>query len=271
MKLSERGYTLVELLVAMMLSGVALSLVVKDFSHTVHQRKDMEQIAEAQQAVGAVLTFVTQELRQAGACLPTLGNFVALDGQDSGDQDSLTLRIGVTNQDSIVCVRTVSTAASMTGSSVIEIQDPAGFDVGQNIYVTRMGGQGNTFRVESVSGNLLTIEGSFDADYLVGSGVYAIEERTYAIDISSGEPILTIAVDGGDPEPLAKGIEVFNVRYRMDPCPPCTLIDQPADNAEWRTVREVEVTVAAETKNTLQTGEVHVVTETTSIKPRNLI
>lgn len=271
MKISDKGYTMVELLVAMLLSGVALSVLAKDFSHTVHQRKDMEQISEAQQAVGATLTFVTQELRQAGACLPTLGNFVALEGEDHGDRDTLTLRIGKTNQDSIVCVRTVSTAASMTGESIIEVQDPDGFEAGQNIYVTRMGGQGNTFRVQGVSGNLVTIEGSFDADYLVGSGVYAIEERSYAIDSSSGEPILTVSIDGSDPEPLAKGVDVFNVRYRLDPCPPCTLIDEPSDNSQWRTVREVELTVSAETANTLQTGQVHVVTETTNIKPRNLI
>ncbi len=268
---SSKGYTLVELLVAMMLSGIALSMVAKDFSHTVHQRKDMEQVAEAQQAVGAVLTFVTQELRQAGACLPTLGKFVALEGTDNGDRDTLTLRIGMTNQDSIVCVRTVSTSAAMSGSSVIEVQDASGFEAGLNIYLTRMGGQGATFKISSVSDNAITIEGSLDADYLAGSGVYAVEERTYAIDSSGSTPILTVSIDGGDPEPMAKGVTVFNVRYQLDPCPPCDLIDLPADNSEWRTVREVELTVAAETSSPLQNGQVHVVRESSNIKPRNLI
>ncbi len=268
---TNAGYTMIELLVAMMLSGIALSVVATDFSHTVHQRFDMEQVAETQQAVSAALTFVSQELRQAGACLPQLGDFTALGGVDSGNRDSITLRIGKTDPGSLVCIRTVSTAPSLAGSSSLTVLNSSGFEVGQYVYLTRIAGQGSTFIVAAVGVESITVEGALDADYLTGSGVYAIEERTYSIDDSGPSPILTVAVDDGDPEPLAKGIEVFNVRYRLDPCEPCVTVDLPADNAEWRIVREVELTVAAQTDRPMQGGSVHVVEERTTIKPRNLI
>jgi len=271
MRRSNGGYTMIELLVAMVLSGVALSVAATDFTHTVHQRHDMEQVAEAQQAVSAALTFVTQELRQAGACLPTVGRFVALEGDDTDDRDRLTLRIGVTNPDTLVCIRSVATADAAAGGDTIEVQDASGFIAGQYIYVTRIGGEGNTFRVAAVEANSLVIEGALDAPYQAGSGVYAVEERTFAVDSTGAAPVLTMAVDGGDPQPLARGIEVFNVRYLLNPCSPCTIVDHPADNAEWQAVREVEITVAAVTGGPMQTGRAHVVEESTNVKPRNLI
>ena len=48
---------------------------------------------ETQQGLRALLGLVTQELRQAGACLPQNGQFITLDGFDGGSQDRLTLRI----------------------------------------------------------------------------------------------------------------------------------------------------------------------------------
>ncbi len=271
MILRNAGYTLIELLVSMLLAGVALSVVATDFTHTVHQKNDMEQVVEVQQAVSAALTFVTQELRQAGACLPTVGRFVAIDGEDAGDRDRLTLRIGVTDAATLVCIRSVATSVATAGESEIEIQDASLFTPGQYVYMTRIGGQGSTFRIASIVGDSLIIEGAFDADYLPGSGVYAVEERTYAIDATGPAPVLTVAIDGGDPQPLARGISGFNVRYHLEPCSPCTVVDQPADNTEWRAVRELEITVSASTRSPLQTGAVHVVEESTNVKPRNLL
>jgi hypothetical protein len=262
---------MIELLVAMLLSGVALGVAATDFSHTVHQRHDMDQVAEAQQAVSASLTFVTQELRQAGACLPRVGRFVALEGEDSAERDRLTMRIGVTDRETLVCIRSVAIADAAEGTDSIAIQDASGFAVGHYVYVTRFGGQGNTFRVAGIDGDTLVVEGTLDATYLTGSGVYAIEERAFAIDSSGPSPVLTMAVDGGEPQPLARGIDVFNVRYLLGPCSPCTAVDEPTDNAEWQAVREVEITVAAATRGPLQTGKPHVVEESTNVKPRNLI
>ncbi len=267
---SQHGYSMIELLVAMSLAGVALTVSAKDFTYTVHQRIDMEKIAEAQHGVSAALTFVTQELRQAGACLPTLGKFVALDGEDNGDQDTLTLRVGVTDQDTIVCVRTVTTAIARSGESSMVVQHPEGFNAGQWIYMTSLG-DGEMFRVASVDGAVLTVEGTFGTDYRASSGVYAIEERSYAIDSAGGVNVLTVAIDGGDPQPMVKGIDVFNVRYHLHMGEDFTLVDEPADSSEWRMVREVELTVSAQTVKSMQAGQMHVVEQSSNIKPRNFL
>ncbi len=272
-KTADAGYSLVELLVAMMLSGIALSVMATDFSHTVQQRHQLNQVAEAQQGVSAAITFVSQELRQAGACLPALGEFLALDGENDGNQDTLRLRIGRIRRDSMTCIRTVTVTNAVAGDSTLQVQDIAGFDVGQYIYVTRTGGRGKTFVISDIDETVetITIEGSLDGNYQAGGGVYAIEERTYAIDGSGAEPILTVAVDDGEPEPFARGIEVFDIRYRLGDCVDCGAVDLPADGTEWRLVREVELTVASRSRATQQNGAAHVVRESTTIKPRNLL
>jgi prepilin-type N-terminal cleavage/methylation domain-containing protein len=265
------GFTLVELLVSMLLSGIAIGVIAKDFTHSVHTKVDMDQVAEAQQALRAAMTFVSQEVRQAGACLPELGNFVALDGTDGGDRDTLTLRIGRADAASLVCVRTILTAAAGETESTLTVEDAGDFSAGGYIYVTRAAGNGDTFKIASVSGNQITVEGQLGADFIVGGGVYAIEERAFEIQELDGQSVLMMSIDGGDMMPMATGVTKFDVKYRLDPCPPCTSVDLPANNSQWRTVREVEIRVATETKAELQSGEQFVLESTTTIKPRNLL
>jgi type II secretory pathway pseudopilin PulG len=261
----------VELLVSMLLSGIAIGVVARDFSHSVHTRVDMDQVAEAQQAMRAAMSFVSQEVRQAGACLPELGDFVALEGTDGGDRDSLTLRIGRADEDSLVCVRTILTATSGETDSTLTVQDTTGFEAGRYIYVTRAAGNGDTFKIAAVSSNQITVNGQLGAEFIAGGGVYAIEERSYEIQELDGVPVLMMSIDGGELMPMATGISKFDVKYRLDPCPPCTAVDLPASNSEWRTVREIEIRVASETKRDLQNGEPLVLDSTTTIKPRNLL
>jgi len=268
---AHSGFTLVELLVSMLLSGIAIGVVAKDFTHSIHTKVDMDQVAEAQQAMRAAMTFVSQEVRQAGACLPELGNFVALDGTDGGDRDTLTLRIGRTDPDSLVCERTILTAPAGETESTLNVQDSSQFSAGSYIYVTRAAGNGDTFKVASVATNQITIEGQLGADFIAGGGVYAIEERSFEIQEQDGIPVLMMSIDGSDMLPMAAGVSKFDIKYHLDPCPPCTSVDLPADTSEWRTVREVEIQVATETKGALRGGEQLVLESTTTIKPRNLL
>jgi hypothetical protein len=259
------------MLVAMGLTGIALAVFVHDFGFSVRQRQDMDLVMETQQALAATETFITQELRQAGACLPVNGEFVSLAGANDGDRDSLTLRIGVADRRSLVCVQTILTADAPALSQRLAVQSTSGFVQGQMVYVTRLAGNGSFFRIASVGSDFLLLEGSLDADYVSGGGVFAVEERRYFLDDFEGLPALMVSVDGGAPQPMVAGVEELDFRYRLEPCPPCDAIDLPGSSAEWRSVREVEMRVVARSTRQRRGGDYFHLTGTTTIKPRNMI
>lgn len=267
--MKERGYTLIELLVGLLLSAMLLSLLARDFGFTARTKGEMEDLLETQQGVRAALSALTQELRQAGACLPRTGEVVALKGTNDGTTDSLTVRIGKTTSD-LVCVRTVTTASAPIGQTYAMVQSTTGFKVGDWVYMRDSAGSGEPAMLTSISTNRLNFADPFERDYSSGSGVYAVEERRYRITTTSGRPVLMITVDGGTEQPLVDNVEAFNVKYVTTPCPPCDELDEP-DTDDWPLVREINVQVTVRSAYKNRKGEYARLTDATSIKPRNLI
>ena len=268
----DSGFSLIEMLVAIALTGIAVGVFVRDFGFSVQTRREMDLVAETQQALHATHTFITQELRQAGACLPGNGEFIALEAADNGATDSLTLRIGLAAEGSLTCLATVTTTDKSAGENVLDVQDANGFESGQLVYITRPGGQGETFRVASVGPGWVQIDSGLDANYVAGGGVYAIEQRSYDIQVVNGVPILTISIDEGERQPLVAGVEELDIKYRVEPCPPCDEIDEPADSAEWRRVRDVVLNVVARSTTTRPQSVDYVRLEgATTVRPRNLL
>ncbi len=255
----------------MLLSAIALAIVARDFGFNVHTRDEMDMNAETQHAAQSALTFLTQELRQAGACMPDLGDFIALDGVNNGTKDELTLRIGIADPDTLQCNRTLLTAQANTNATQVKVQSTAGFEVGQWVYIIKSSGHGRFFKVSSISHPWLRIEGKLDVNYGANSGVYAVEERTYEIQTVGGVSVLMVSIDGEDPQPMVHGIESFNVTYKMAPCPPCTSVNIPPDDDEWRVVREVDLTVTAKSSRKGKDGKYETVQQTATVKPRNLL
>ena len=263
------GYTLIELLVGLLLSAMLLSLLARDFGFTARTKGEMEDLLETQQGVRAALSALTQELRQAGACLPRTGEVVALSGTNNGTTDSLTVRIGKTTSD-LTCVRTVSTASAAIGQTYVTVQTTAGFKVGDWVYLRDSAGAGDSFTLASIATNRLNLSGALDRVYASGTGVYAVEERSYSISTAIGRPVLMITVDGGTAQPLVDNVEAFNVRYVTTPCPPCDELDSP-DSDDWPLVREVSVSVTVRSAYKNRKGDYVRLTDQTNIKPRNLI
>lgn len=264
-----QGYTLVELLVGLLLSAMLLALLARDFGFSARTKGEMEDLLETQQGVRAALSALTQELRQAGACLPRTGEVVALTGTDTGTTDSLTVRIGKTTSD-LVCIRTVSTASAAVGQTFVKVQTVTGFKVGDWVYLRDSAGAGDSFKVTSIGTNQLNLSGAFDRIYASGSGVYAVEERQYFISTTIGRPVLMVRVDGTSLQPLVDNVEQFNVKYVTTPCPPCEELDEPGDD-DWPLVREVNVKVTVRSAYKNRKGDYVRLTDETNIKPRNLI
>lgn len=264
----QRGLSQVETLVAMGLAGIAVAVFVHELGFTVHSRRDLEIVVETQQALHATETLITEDLRRAGRCLPAHGELVAFDGVDSGARDSLTLRIGLVDRSSRLCVQSVLTADAPVGSRRLDVQSTVGFAAGQMVYVTRRAGGAGLFRLASVGENFLLVEGSLDADFASGGGVYAFEERRYSIQEYHRVSALMVSVDDGEAQPLVAGIEELDFRYRREPCPPCAAIDLPSSAGEWRSVREVEMHVVARSTRLRRDGGHMRLAGNTTIEPR---
>src|SRR4029077_21024176 len=89
--------------------------------------------------------------------------------------------------------------------------------------------------------------------YPVGSGVYAVDERIYAIDVNQDPPLLMLTVNRGAPQAFAAGVRDLQVDYVLNRnCPTCDQVDLPANTAEWWLVNAVEVTATVDTVGATQ-------------------
>ena len=281
------GFSLVELLVTLVIVSVMMSVMTGTFRSAVVARDNTALNGEAQQGLRTLLATVTQEVRQAGACLTQLGEFIAFEGTNGGDQDSITLRIGRTDPTTQRCIAVGTTQESNPGTTTLQVADASVFRVGETVYITPDSVNGDFYTVDSASGTTLTLRtslidiGGNGEAYPLGTGVYPIDERIYATTIEDGRPVLTLAINGGSDEPFIEGVDTFDVRYGLAPCDPtcATEVELPADPAEWRLVREIRIKARVKSRKPDRSGNYtyeHTGAEGergeyVSIKPRNFL
>jgi hypothetical protein len=253
------------------LGGIAAMAVAQFFAMQAHQQVGHGFRVELQQALRASLDTMTRDLRLAGACLPVDGDFVALDGADGPGPDSFTVRSGIVRSD-LSCVVTAATAMTNQGNHTFTVGSANGFAPDMLVYVRHPGGMGQFSFVQSAAGTSIRILDAATVDYPVGSGIYAVDERTYAIDASGTFPRLMLTVNRGTPQTFAAGMTDLQVRYVLEQnCPTCDVVDLPADDSVWRLVNQVLVTSTVETVGAVRPQDQVSVTETTRAKPRNLL
>src|SRR6185436_13949531 len=121
----------------------------------------------------------------------------------------------------------------------------------------------------------ITTSQALTRGYGVGSGVYALQERTYSIDTVTYAPTPTLvrSINGQAAVPIAAGIESLVIQYRLNQgCPNCTLRDVPANNPEWNQVSEVVLTIRAQSPKKLTGRDFYREGPTkVSVQPRNLL
>lgn len=228
---------------------------------------------EAQQGLRALLGIVTQELRQAGACLPSTGPFIGLNGSNSGTQDSLTIRIGQVDRDTLACVQGSLSVAAAQGATTVTVTAGQGslFADTALIYITD-GANGEFHPLTATTATSLTFAGGLTRSYAIASGVYGVEERIYAIDASGSRPVLTVTIDGGSAWPLVDGVQKFNVQYLLGPCDPtcASTVNLPANTGQWRQVREVFIDAQVISPQKQKDGQYASDSGQVTVQPRNL-
>ncbi|MET0151007.1 MAG: hypothetical protein ABW298_00140, partial [Candidatus Binatia bacterium] len=251
------------------------AVLVNSFSIQMRFRGDTEIKAETHQGLVAALDSLVRDVRLAGACLPTQPSFVPLAGVNNGTTDAITVRTGAISS-ATTCIVATLTSALTAGATELPVDDVSGFKVDGWGYVVGAV-PGELFHVTAVSGTSgagnVTTDTTLAQSYPVGGGVYALEERVYAIDATTyGQPVLTRSINRQAAQPIAGGIESLNIRYRLNQnCPSCTVIDLPADNPTWVQVSEVILSATSISRQNLSTGARLRESATVTVQPRNLV
>lgn len=254
------------------LTGIVLVGVVRFFASQVRQSRAHGFRVEAQQAMRGSLDAITRDLRLAGACLPGDGAFVALAGVDDPvGGDSITIRTGLVRDD-MSCITTSTTAAVASGATTLSVADGTGFEPAMLAYVKHPNGSGDFAIVSDANATTVTLASGVTQPYPAGSGVYAVDERIYELDITADPPLLLLTVNRGDAQAFAAGVRDLQVRYVLDRnCPTCDVVDLPADTAEWWIVNAVEVTATVGTVGATQPEDQATIVASSVGKPRNLL
>jgi len=265
---------MVELLVSAGIAGVTLAGAVKFFGTQLHQQRQQGFRIEAQQAARSSLDAITRDLRLAGACLPSDGQFIALAGNNIPGGDSITIRTGLVRTN-MSCILTSLSTAAVGGATTLLVQAGGGngFAFGMLGYVRHPNGSGEIVPVSSATANSVTFSAPMSQDYPLGSGVYAIDERIYALDKTSPAlPLLMLTVNRGPTEAFAAGVDDLQIAYVLDRnCPTCDRVPIPANTAEWRLVNDVELTATVKTVGAVQAQDHATLVVSSMAKPRNLL
>ena len=258
----------------MLLSSLLAVLMTAFFSTAVQTRKSMGVRIEVQQGLRVLLSAISRELRQAGACLPETGQFIALDGNDASTADTLTLRIGQADPTTLVCLNATTTTNAASGTQELTVPNGTIFDDSHLVYVTPNGATGAYYTIASTTATTVTLTEPLAVTHPPNSGIYAVDERTYEIGTVSGREALTVALDGGSAYPLVDGVEAFNLKYHIGPCDTvgcASIVDLPADATEWRLVKKVVVSSTVKSYKEDEEGQFVYETGEITVRTRNFL
>lgn len=166
----EKGFTLIELLVSLTIGAITLASVYANLVNAMRLNNDQHLKSEAEYRAQAILDYITDDIRMAGAGMPIGQANFALDDVSLGDaplpilatsgDDELYLKL---NEDGRVAIITTSYTPAPSSLS-IEVDDASGIEVGNTIYLsnsTTGGEDGLMGEISGVSGNTLTILSSY--------------------------------------------------------------------------------------------------------------
>ncbi|MEO8604367.1 MAG: hypothetical protein ABI629_17465 [bacterium] len=262
----------------MMLMLLAVAATSGMFLASNRQMKMQAREVETTQVARAAADMIVRDLRLGGACLPVTGDFISLDGVNSGNLDEITTRTGLTRPD-LSCIRSaVPTGKQVTkAGTAVPVASSAGFVAGMRAYIRAPNGTGEFFVINTVaSATQLTKSTTLSQVYPESSGVYGIDERRFYLATRSTPqgplPELMLQIGSQTPQSFAVGIENLAIQYQLRRnCPPCDTTNLPVDDTEWSIVERVLLSVTARSDLPDTAGNYYRRTVTVGVKPRNLL
>ena len=272
--MNRKGISLIELMIALVLSGLLVAAVYRTFVSQQHTFTVQEQVVDLQQNVRLAINRMTRELRMAGfgrlsstfwgggKMHGTYGSVVT----PGGDGKSVTVVGGYLNGATL-------TANALSGSTTIQVDNVSAFDLGNRKYISINGL--DPHRIKAINGNQIEFFAgeTLAEDHLAGEPVFLLIAITYSIGTFEGKSALLRDDHMGlGPQPVAENIESLQFRYVMNTGE--TLDVVPANR--YDDIRMIQVNLVARTDKTdpelTKTGDgFRRRTITSNIQLRNLL
>ena len=234
---SGAGYTLVEVMAALVILAIAMIAVFATFTTQQQSFTAQSRVAEMQHNLRIAVDYMSRDLRMAGYGIPdnvavpaganqagfaSIRTLVALDNSTGPDQIYILYRYDMdANQPA-----TVNTVA-MTGAGSVTVDNAAGFlSTGGELVVVADQATADVFQTTSVAGNVLTFGGIYGT---IGHTLYGVGPPPatvakarfvrYYIDRSDpNHPTLMVDrnIPGQAAQPVADDIEDLQLTYGVD-------------------------------------------------------
>jgi prepilin-type N-terminal cleavage/methylation domain-containing protein len=228
----KNGLTLVELLIALVLSSLLISALYRVFIIQQKTYSVQDQVADMQQNVRIAVGQMTREIRMGGYG----GNILAIFGNVNGFTDIIT---PAESSITIILADQVGVLKQTTpkGLNQLQITNASVFNTDKKKYFCLNGL--NNYSIQSIVTDRITLTTSLSEDHVIDEPVYLIKAITYSLGLSGGKAALRRNENtGGGAQSVAENIENLQFNY-FDENGNVTL--NPPD------IRMVKVTIFAKT------------------------
>jgi prepilin-type N-terminal cleavage/methylation domain-containing protein len=222
----SKGVTLIELLIALVISSILVAGIYRTFIHQQKSYVTQEQVADMQQNVRVAINRMMREIRMAGfgniqGVLPvtfpgvgrTYPNVVNPDLPVAG---ALTIVSAIGGNATLLKQPGDSVGAILLGPDQIQVSMLAEFDVNDKKYISIGGLESHFITAIDGANNILTLNTNVGIFYKTDGStfVYAIRGISYRVVIdASGRPTLRRDENiGGGFQPVADNIEAIEFR-----------------------------------------------------------
>ena len=191
--MNRKGITLIELLVALTISGILVAGVYRTFVSQQHTYTVQEQVVDMQQNVRLGINRMTREIRMAGfgRMGDPASDFFSGGNKCNGYDTVVTPGGGGTSVTVVGGYQTLTTlsANATTGSNTIQVNDASGFDMGSKKYISINGTE--SFQIQTINGNQIELKDVLSEDHSALEPVYLVMAITYSWGMSEGKTCLS--------------------------------------------------------------------------------
>jgi prepilin-type N-terminal cleavage/methylation domain-containing protein len=232
----NKGITLIELLVALVITGILITAIYRTFIGQQKTYTVQEEVVDMQQNVRATINHMMTEIRMAGFGNVSMVLPVTIAGKTFNDvvNPNTPVAGSITILSAGRATTLIATPASnkVTVNSLTDSQGNTLFDTGNKKYVS-LGGV-ESYVITNIAGNILTLSGPLTYSHPVGTAVYGIRAVSFQVD--GTRTLLRDENTGAGGQPLADNIENLQLVYFNANGNP------PAQNAD---IRVIQVTLRA--------------------------
>lgn len=223
---SQRGFTLVELMISLVLFSLAVTGVLGVAVSFSNGLREQRAALGADAAVRMTMVAISDALRQASPGVPS-GTI-----QDAGTctTGALTVTNSASAADTLDVIHgsggvvTSTRSTYTTGTTTVTVTDASQLAAGDDVVISNWS-QGHMVRIAAISGATLTLVRQCGAislpagGYPVGSLVIRARHSTFAIGAVDGIPTMMLngnAIEAGASEPFAEGVEDVQIALGID-------------------------------------------------------